>query len=172
MIGKVNDVSKCTTLNYALIMQQNPSIQWMLEARRFNASANSSNGDRTAEEIKKEVKTTMTVQEWIDHLKWCREILQKERQHNLRITFAFGTVFIGSILTIASSISIANWPTLIIGAAGVFCFGLFLIKVIKGGNTLFRDIVDIMLVLNSVIIGDLDTPEKIEVEYRKSIKPR
>ncbi len=120
-------------------------------------------------EIKEEVKAKMTVQDWVDYLKWYIDVCQDERKNNLHMTFALGAPFIGSILTIVGSISTANWLMLVLGAAGFVCFGVFLFPAIRLGNISSRYTNKIVLVLSDVMMGDLDTPEKIKAEYRKII---
>lgn len=109
-----------------------------------------------------------TVKEWVDYLKWYLEFLQREHQTHIRISFAFGTVFIGSILTIAGGIHSTNWLMSIIGIAGTIIFGVLLYFIIKVGNDVTRFTAHMQSILSNVVIGKLNDSNEISMEYRRA----
>lgn len=113
------------------------------------------------------MKAMTTVKEWVDYLKWYLEILHRERETHIRISFAFGTVFIGSILAIAGGIHSTDWPMLILGIVGTVTFGLLLYSTIKFGNDVTRVGGHMHSILSDVVIGKLKDSNEILIEYRR-----
>lgn len=110
-----------------------------------------------------------TLKEWVDYLKWYLEILQREHQTHIRNSFAFGTVFIGSILATAGGIRSTDWPMLILGIVGTVIFGFLLYVTITVGNDETHVAGHMHSILSNVIIGKLKDPKEILMEYRKVI---
>lgn len=113
------------------------------------------------------MKAMTTVKDWVDYLKWLLEYLQREHQTYIRISFAFGTVLIGSILTIASGIHSTYWLMSIIGIVGTVIFGVLLYVIINIANDVTRFTAHMQSILSDVIIGEKKDPNEISMEYRR-----
>lgn len=117
----------------------------------------------------------MTIQDWIDYLKWHLEILQQEHQTNWRTMFGLGVVLVGSILAIANGIILtvangiysASWIMIGLGIAGVAIFGCILNWAIDYGSNVTKASNVIFSFISRIMLGEFKDSNEITEEYRR-----
>lgn len=111
----------------------------------------------------------MTIQDWLDYLKWHIEVIQRERQTNTRFVFACGVILIGSILAIANSVYTANWIMFIVGIIGASIFGYLLNYLITVGSDIAATAEVMISFISRIMLGEFKGSNEILAEYRRLI---
>jgi len=111
----------------------------------------------------------MTIQDWLDYLKWHIGVIQRERQTNTRFVFACGVILIGSILAIANSVYTANWIMFIVGIIGASIFGYLLNYAMTVGSDIAATAEVMISFISRIMLGKFKGSNEILAEYRRLI---
>jgi len=109
----------------------------------------------------------ISVQEWLEHLRWHYDAIQRRHQHGATMAIAVGGAFITSILFILSSIGSNNWLMVGIGLIGALLFGRFTYKAMIMLNGINNIMVDLGFIIKDATTGKLKKSNDIFKEYKQ-----